>query len=191
MSAPARPLIRLLALAAALALALGAAACGGDSDDGGDKAASVDEQAKAAGKGGDGKAGEPGGRDDDAGDGGDEEQARAAVEGLYDDLAAGDAAGVCAVMDRDAQKQVEQSALAGGGKGKKISCEESFARFLSAAQRNGGLKQTLNARIGSVEVKGETAIAKVTFGKAQAGQIPLRKLDGEWKLAAAGAAPSQ
>jgi hypothetical protein len=40
-------------------------------------------------------------------------------------------------------------------------------------------------------VSGDKAVAKVSFGGGRNGDIPLEKVDGEWKLEAAGATPSQ
>ncbi len=143
-------------LATALALALGATACGG-SDDGG-------------------------------GGGSDEQQARATVERLYVAIADGDAEGVCAQLNEKAQRQLEQ----GGLGGKSGSCVDSFQQFLDEAEKAGGLDLTLKAKVRSVEVTGDSAVAKVSFGGGgRNGEIPLEKVDGEWKLEAAGATPSQ
>ncbi len=134
-------------------------------------------------------AGACGGSDDDAagGDGGsDRQQARAAVEALYGALADSDAAAACEQLGEAAQKQLEAGGL--GSKGK--SCEESFQGFLDAAEKQGGLNLTLKAKVRRVEVNGDRAVAKVSFGKGRNGDVPLLKEDGEWKLEAAGAAPS-
>jgi ketosteroid isomerase-like protein len=159
-----RRVARLLALLATALLALGAVACG-DGDDGGGGSAS---QSAAA----------PGG--------GDEQQARATVESLYAAIRDGDAEGVCATMTAPAQKQVAQGAI---GTGKGDSCADGFQQFLDAAERAGGLSLTLKAKVARVKVNGDKAVARVTFGKARAGNIPLVKVDDEWKLAQAGASP--
>jgi hypothetical protein len=153
--------LRAAALATAAVLALGAAACGG-SDDNGD-----------------------GGN---ASGGSDREQARATVEALYAAIADGDAERVCEQLNERAQNQ-----LAEGGLGKESSsCSESFQGFLDEAEKAGGLNLTLKAKVKSVKVTGDTAVAQVTFGgQGRDGEIPLEKVDGEWKLEAAGAAPSQ
>lgn len=155
--------LRAAALAAAAALVLGAAACGGSDDDGG--------------SGGDASGG-----------GNDQQQARATVENLYAAIRDSDAEKVCNQLNEAAQKQ-----LAEGGLGKKAgSCAESFQGFLDQAEKKGGLDLTLKAKVKSVKVTGDTAVAKVSFGgKGRNGEIPLEKVDGEWKLEAAGAAPSQ
>ena len=150
--------LRAGALAAAVALTLGATACGG-SDDG------------------------------DGGDGGDDrQQARATVENLYAAIADNDAEKVCDQLNEAAQQQLAQ-----GGLGKESdSCAQSFQSFLDQAKERGGLNLTLKAKVESVEVDGDTAVAKVSFGaKGRNGEIPLEKVDGEWKLEAAGATPSQ
>jgi hypothetical protein len=130
------------------------------------------------------------GSSDDNGGGGsgsDAQQARATVEGLYAAIADGDAAKVCEQLNAAAQRQ-----LAEGGLGSKTgSCEESFQAFLDQAKKAGGLNLTLKAKVKSVEVTGDKAVATVTFGKGRNGEIPLEKVDGRWKLEAAGATPSQ
>lgn len=155
---------RLLALAATALLALGAASCGdsGDDDNGGGGAS-----ASASGS--------------------DEQQARATVESLYAALRDGDAEGVCATMTAPAQKQVADGAI-GTGEGK--TCADGFQRFLDAAEKAGGLNLTLKAKVERVKVTGDEAVAKVTFGEARSGNIPLVKVDDEWKLDQAGAAPT-
>ncbi len=132
-----------------------------------------------------------GGSDDDGGSnsgGTDQQQARATVERLYAAIADNDAGEVCEQLNERAQKQ-----LAAGGLGEESqSCEESFQAFLDEAEKQGGLNLTLKAKVKSVKVTGDTAVAKVSFGgKGRNGEIPLQKIDGEWKLEAAGAAPSQ
>lgn len=129
-----------------------------------------------------------GGSDDDSSSGGsDREQARATVENLYAALRAGDAEKVCEQMNEAAQKQIEQ----GGQAAKGDSCAESFQKFLDSAEKGGGLELALRAKIESIKVTGDTAVAKVSFGgKGRTGEIPLEKVDGEWKLAAVGASSS-
>ena len=133
-----------------------------------------------------------GGSDDDgaggAGGGSDEQQARATVERLYAAIKAGDAEKVCEQLNEDAQRQLER----GGLGGKSDSCTASFQQFLDEAEKAGGLNLTLKATVQSVEVTGDTAVAKVTFGdRGPDGEIPLQKVDGEWKLEAAGATQSK
>jgi hypothetical protein len=121
---------------------------------------------------------------DDSGDGGqsggDEQQVRSAVDGLYDALGDYDAEAVCERMTPAAQKQLAQ-----GGIGTKASedatCAESFGKFLALAKKSGGLKRTLTAKVGKVEVEGDKATVTVAFG-AQKGPLPLEKIDGEWKV---------
>lgn len=130
-----------------------------------------------------------GGSDDDSSNSGgsDKEQAQATVENLYAAIKDGDAEKVCEQMNEAAQKQ-----MAAGGLGSKSkTCAEAFQKFLDASEKAGGLKLTLLAKVKSVKVTGDTAVAKVTFGKGREGEIPLVKVDGEWKLEAAGAAPAK
>lgn len=130
-----------------------------------------------------------GGSDDDssASGGSDQEQARATVENLYAAIADGDAGKVCDQLNEDAQKQL----TAGGLGTKSKTCAEAFQKFLDASEKAGGLNLTLKAKVKSVEVTGDKAVAKVSFGgKGRNGEIPLEKVDGEWKLEAAGASPS-
>ena len=133
-------------------------------------------------------AGACGGSDDgDSGGGSDQEQARQTVEDLYAAIRAGDAEGVCEQLNEAAQEQ-----LAAGGLGTKSgSCADSFQGFLDAAEKKGGLNLTLKAKVESVKVTGDKAVAKISFGGGgRNGEIPLEKVDGEWKLEAAGASPS-
>lgn len=164
LSSPRRP-ARLLPAAAAALLALGAAACG----DSGDDNAGVGDGASQSATG--------------TGSGSDEQHARATVESLYTAIRDGNAEGVCATMTAPAQKQVAQGAI---GTGEGSTCADGFQRFLDAADRAGGLDLTLKAKVGRVKVNGDKAVARVTFGKARAGNIPLVKVGDEWKLDQAG-----
>jgi ketosteroid isomerase-like protein len=116
--------------------------------------------------------------------GDDRQQARATVERLYAAIADGDAEGVCAELNERAQQQI----AAGGLGSKSGSCAESFQGFLDRAEKAGGLNLTLKAKVRAVRVDGDAAVAKVRFGSsAQDGEIPLSRVDGEWKLDAVGA----
>jgi hypothetical protein len=161
---------QLLVPAATALLVLGAAACGGSDDDNG-------------GGGGPSQSASAGG-----GDGQDEQQARATVESLYAAIRDEDAKGVCATMTAPAQKQIAQGAIGTGGGS---TCADGFQRFLDAAERAGGLNLTLKAKVERVKVNGEQAVARVSFGKARAGNIPLVKVGDEWKLDQAGPAPAR
>lgn len=110
----------------------------------------------------------------------DEERVRQVVEGLYDDLGDYDAEAVCERMTPQAQRQIARGAV--GVKPKDgTTCADSFGRFLDLAKKNGGLKRTLTAKVGKVDVNGESALVTVAFGR-QKGKIPLRRIDGEWKM---------
>jgi hypothetical protein len=126
--------------------------------------------------------------DDGASGGSDREQARATVESLYAAIADGDAEKVCDQLNDAAQKQLS----AGGLGAKSDSCADSFQAFLDEADKAGGLDLTLKAKVESVKVTGDKAVAKVSFGaKGRNGEVPLEKVDGVWKLEAAGATPSR
>jgi hypothetical protein len=118
-----------------------------------------------------------------------ERQIRASVEGLYEDLGNYDAAGVCARMSRAARRQIAQGAIGVRGKAGKGTCEDAFGRFLDLAKKSGGLQKTLTAKVGKIEVDGDEALVTVSFGQ-QRGQIPLTKVDGEWKMGVSVATPS-
>jgi hypothetical protein len=125
----------------------------------------------------------------DSDDGGsDKEQARATVERLYEGFADGDPEQICAQLNEAAQKE-----LASGGLGSKTgSCVESYQKFLDESEKAGGLNLTLKAKVERVKVTGDTAVATVSFGgPGREGEIPLTKVDGEWKLDAVGAAPNE
>jgi hypothetical protein len=128
------------------------------------------------------------GGSDDSGGGSDEEQATAAVEALYAAIVDSDAEKACEQLNEAAQKQLEQ-----GGLGKKGgSCADAYQAFFAEADKAGGLNLALKAKVKSVKVDGDKAVAKVRYGaKGPTGEVPLEKVDGEWKLEAAGATSSQ
>lgn len=129
-----------------------------------------------------------GGSDDgDADPAAERQRARATVEKLYEEIAKMNAEGVCEQMSEEAQEQI-----AAGGLGTEAdSCAEGYQGFFDEAEEAGGLEATLKANVRGVEIDGDEAIAKVAFGgPGRVGDIPLVKVDGEWKLAPAGARPS-
>lgn len=153
----------LVATLLVLALALVAGGCG----DSGDDSSGSDSSTPAGGS--------------------DQQQVKSVVEGLYEDLADYDAEAVCQRMSPSAQRQI-----AGGvvGKAKEgATCAEAFGEFLDQAKENGGLKRTLQAKVGKVDIDGKKALVTVSFG-AQRGQIPLSRIDGEWKMGIVVATPS-
>jgi hypothetical protein len=128
-----------------------------------------------------------GGSDDDSSSS-DQQQARERVESLYAALRASDATKACEQLTEAGQKQLQQ----GGRTPRGDTCAESFQKFLDRGKKEGGLSLALKAEIKSVKVKGDTAVAKVSFGdKGPSGDVNLEKVDGEWKVSAAGSAPSQ
>jgi ketosteroid isomerase-like protein len=201
-------LLRLLsAVAVVVLLASGVTACG-DSDDGsgdGTPAASTpdtsdrsadtppsedgdgasEEGASPSGGTNDGAAADPSSAGeqapDDVAGAGDEtdegDRVRAVVTGMYSDFAAGDAAGVCSVMTDSAQEQIARSTV----DSKSASCKAGLGNFLAAAQRSGALKQAEAVRVGSVDVKGDTATATITLS-GRTGTIQLIKENGSWRF---------
>ena len=163
---------RVAALAAAGALAAGGlAACGGGDDDGASTGSDASGTTTTAA--------------------GDREQIRATVDRLYDAMEERDAEGVCAELNEAAQEQV---AAGGVNPDPDQTCAESFQSFFDEAAAGDGLNLTLQAEILSVKVDGDTAVAKVRFGDRKGspkGDIPLVKVDGEWKLEAVGGTPSR
>ncbi len=155
--------LRSAIFATVAALALGLAACGGSDDSGADSTGST-----------------TGGSDSDR------EEASAAVEDLYAAVQDRDAEAVCERLSPAMQKQ-----FAAGGLGPKTgSCETSFQRYLDKADQ-GQFDSLGKAKVRSVEVTGDKAVAKVAFGGNGSGQVPLQKVEGEWRLASASATPSK
>jgi hypothetical protein len=152
-----------LAIVVVLLLALGAPGCGSDDDAGRPGPAATD-------------ASEPHDSDED--------QARATVERLYASMRAGDADGVCANLSEPAQKQV---AAGGIGVGEGATCAEAFQEFFDAADRKGGLNLILKAKVRKIALRRDRGEAKVSFGRGRVGEVPLVKVDGEWKLDRVGA----
>lgn len=104
------------------------------------------------------------------------------VEGLYGDIAAGNAAGVCSAMSEAAQEQIAQNVPGGSTETPaKRTCEKSFSTFLTVAKRNGALQNTGNARVTKVSIDGPVATVTVSFGDAS-GEIKLQKVKGAWKF---------
>jgi hypothetical protein len=217
MRMPMPPARRLVAVAAAAAFAVGIAACGDSDDGDGDgskgaAAAAVDGGERTTDRGAPPPESTPSSRDErssarngtanggsaqsGAGDAGDlppagdvseEEHVRDVVSGMYAAFAAGDAAGVCAVMSKAAREQLAAAPLptdgapSGGG-----SCRESFSKVLDAAASSGVLERSLKTTVGNVEIDGN--VARVTISLAnRSGNIRLIREDGEWRF---GAPPS-
>lgn len=147
-------LVRLTALLAAALIGLGAAGCGDSSSDDGDSGPKL--------------SGERG-------------EVKVAVEEFYEDLNDYDAAGVCSRMSPKARKQIADGAVGAAAKSGEPSCERSFGRFLALAKKSGGLKQTATAKVSKVALDGDEAIVTVDF-KGQSGEVPMTKIDGEWKM---------
>jgi hypothetical protein len=117
-----------------------------------------------------------------AGPGDDAGSVAAIVEGMYRDLAAGDAAAVCSVMSTAAREQIAQQMPGGSTEAPaERTCTKSMAAFLDVATRSGTLERTLGATVEDVSIKGSSATVTVSFNGAP-GQIVLRKEDGRWRF---------
>jgi hypothetical protein len=162
-----RALNRVLALGAVLTLAFGAASCGGSDDEGGDGAETT--PAVTTAKGGAAQT--------------EEQRARATIDRLYQGHRDTDPAAVCAELSDPAQQQVIQGDL--GGKG--VTCEESFEKFFEGSEGSDQQRAVLTVKVGKIKIKGNHAVASVRF-RTGPGEIPLVKIDGDWKLDAVGAA---
>jgi hypothetical protein len=112
------------------------------------------------------------------------------VEGMYSDLAAGDATGVCSTMSKAAQEQIAQNVPGGSTEpAEERTCAKSMSAFLGPASRSGVLERTLGAEVTQVTIRGRTAIATVAFKNAS-GKIALTKENGAWKFGADAVAPA-
>jgi len=158
---------RLIACGAALALALGASACGGSDDE----SNGGSENASTAPTTTDGKPQT------------ETQLARATIDRLYKGHRDSDPSAVCAELSAPAQEQIIQGELGG----EDVSCEESFEKFFEGSEGSEQKRTTLTAKVGKVRVNGKRAVASVEF-RTGSGKIPLVKVDGEWKLDAVGAA---
>jgi hypothetical protein len=172
---------RSLVLAVTSAVVLGLAACGDSDEDasGGAGGGAPAETATTA-------------TETTAEDTGKDEKRDVAriVEGLYRDLAGGNAAAVCGAMSETARERIAQQTLGGSTDAPQDrTCAKSMTRFLEAAAGSGVLERTLGATVEKVTVAGRTATATVSFGGAS-GEVALRKEDGSWRFGADAIAPS-
>jgi hypothetical protein len=154
---------RLVASGAALALALSASACGG-SDDGANNGSTPPAATAETGQS-------------------EAQQARQTIERLYQAHRDSDPGAVCAELSIPAQKQVIQGDLGG----KDVTCEESFEKFFERSEGTDQQRATTTAKVGKIKINGNHARATVKF-QAGTGQVPLIKIDNQWKLDAVGAA---
>lgn len=111
------------------------------------------------------------------------DRVRATVDALYEAMGDRDAEGVCDQLNAAAQEQIAKGGLGSEGR----TCVEGFEGFFEASEEAGGLDAPRNAEVVDVEVDGDRATATVEFGPGQRGDIPLAKVEGEWKLEAVGA----
>lgn len=112
-----------------------------------------------------------------------EQSIEATVEGMYADLAAGDAEGVCSAMSTSARAQIAQQVPGGtADKPSERTCSKSLARFIDVASKSGALASTLGAAVQRVEIEGAVATVGVSFKGSPAGRIRLTREDGEWRF---------
>jgi len=128
-------------------------------------------------------------QDDAPNAGGDEAAVAAVVDGVYDDLAAGDATGVCRAMSRRVREQIATQVYGGSTEPPRSrTCAASFAKFLGVAARSGIAERTLEARATAVEIDGSTATATVSL-PGGSGKVTLVEEDGKWRFDAPPGAP--
>ena len=162
---------RLGALAVACTIAVGVGACGSSDD-----SASTSDKSPA--------------QTTAATPPSEEQRITQTVEGLYEDLAASDAARVCSAMSAEASAQIAQQVPGGSTEAPKDrTCETSMSAFMRAAAQSGVLRQTIGAKVEDVSIAGRNATVTVSFG-AGSGKVALRKEGGEWRFRPGAVGPS-
>jgi hypothetical protein len=153
---------RVVALAASLILALGAAACGDDESEGGDG------DGKAAAKSQEGV--DPAAFDDTP-DG----QVRLTYAQFVDAFYDKDARASCALMTTKTQRDVATNAPKGKGKG---DCEAGLENYFTS----GGKLAKDRPRIVKLEITGSRAVAITQVKGSARYPVPFAKQDGRWKV---------
>jgi hypothetical protein len=105
----------------------------------------------------------------------DERAAADTVVGMYRAFAAGDAAGVCAVMSRKARADIARSMPNAG------TCTKSFALILKLPGNNGPTRAAVRAKVGDARIDGDRATVTVTIA-GKAGEVGLVRESGRWLL---------
>lgn len=149
--------LRLAALAALLALVLGAAACGDSDDEGSD------------GNGGQAAA-QDGGSTATTADNSPEGQVRATYGKFVEAFYSKDAKGVCEVFGPIPRKQ----AMTKPG----VTCEEGFGEYLEGL----GTMSKHKPYVVKLRVDGPSALAQVRTKTSDIYPVRFDKLDGEWKI---------
>jgi hypothetical protein len=200
---------RLLPLAV-VALALGFAACGGDSDSGSSSTAASpppssaeettpeqqeQDQTESSADKGEGGAVEfevKGGdnsiqRFGSEADSSELDAAAAALQGFFDARVAGDWAGACTYLSKGAVEGFEQ--LAGGSKQLKGAGCGAILGTLSEGVPKGALEEAAQVDAGALRVEGERAFLLYHGAQGVDYAIPIAEEGGEWKVAALAGTP--
>lgn len=108
---------------------------------------------------------------------GDESEIKETVNGVYDAIAAKDAAKVCDSLSEEGKRQVTRGSAA--SRGGRQSCEAVFGFGLSVA--GDALAKSKDTEVTDVKVNGDRATATVKLDDSS-GDIGLVKEGGEWKI---------
>jgi hypothetical protein len=105
-----------------------------------------------------------------------------AVTAMYRDFAAGDAAGVCAVMSERARGEIAQQVPGGSTVAPEDrTCAQSLDKFLDAAASSGILEQASRVIVKDVTIDGSVATATVEIN-GRPGDVRLVHEAGEWRF---------
>jgi hypothetical protein len=147
--------------------------------------ASSGDGSSGAGAAGDGDrdgGGSARGEDGAAGTGGGAASIERVVTGMYADLAAGDAAGVCSALSRSAQAQIAQQVPGGSTvPPEDRTCAQSLDKFLEVASGSGILERLGGTTVSEVDIEGDTATATVVIAGTP-GDVALLRERGRWVL---------
>ena len=108
--------------------------------------------------------------------GNDEEEVTRVVTDFQESFARGDVDGVCALLTDAAHEHV-----GGSGHDAPSSCRLDMRKVLDW-MRIGGVRPERGRRIVDVQVDGDSATATVAVGGGDAIELPLARVDGEWKV---------
>ena len=120
----------------------------------------------------------------DVENGSDESEAAAVVDELYDRLAVGKPAPVCALIS-DRTKR-EMARRTGGNTAPQTICLQTFGAAYETADTS-NVRRTLAAEIRDVEIDGGEGVVTVAFG-SKLRDVPVTEENGRWKIATEGGA---